>query len=35
VQGQVETKMPVSLSPVVANNTLYILHENGQLSAWR
>jgi hypothetical protein len=31
----VETKLPVSLSPVVANNTLYILHENGQLSAWR
>src|SRR3954469_13166800 len=35
VQAQVETKMPVSLSPIVANNTLYILHENGQLSAWR
>jgi outer membrane protein assembly factor BamB len=35
VQSTVETKMPISLSPVVANNTLYILHENGQLSAWR
>ncbi|MEA3050278.1 MAG: outer membrane protein assembly factor BamB [Sphingomonadales bacterium] len=35
VQGQVETKMPVSVSPIVANNTLYILHENGELSAWR
>jgi len=35
VQATVETKLPVSLSPVVANNTLYILHENGQLSAWR
>ncbi|MFL6859148.1 MAG: PQQ-binding-like beta-propeller repeat protein [Allosphingosinicella sp.] len=35
VQSTVETKLPVSISPIVANNTLYILHENGQLSAWR
>ncbi|TFI57921.1 pyrrolo-quinoline quinone [Sphingomonas parva] len=35
VQSTVSTNMPVSLSPVVANNTLYILHSNGQLSAWR
>ena len=35
VQSTVDTRMPVSLSPVVANNTLYILHDNGQLSAWR
>ena len=35
VQSTVETKMPVSVSPIVANNTLYILHDNGQLSAWR
>lgn len=35
VQSTVETKMPVSLSPIVANNTLYVLHDNGQLTAWR
>ena len=35
VQSTVETKMPISLSPIVANNTLYILHDNGQLTAWR
>lgn len=26
---------PISLQPVVANNTLYILDESGRLSAWR
>jgi outer membrane protein assembly factor BamB len=35
VQTSTSTGMPISLSPVVANNTLYILHDNGQLSAWR
>ncbi|HEX8241138.1 MAG TPA: PQQ-binding-like beta-propeller repeat protein [Allosphingosinicella sp.] len=35
VQATQDTRMPVSLSPIVANNTLYILHDNGQLSAWR
>jgi outer membrane protein assembly factor BamB len=35
VQATVPTRMPVSLAPVVANSTLYILHDNGQLSAWR
>jgi outer membrane protein assembly factor BamB len=35
VQTTQETKMPVSLSPIVANNTLYVLHDNGQLTAWR
>jgi outer membrane protein assembly factor BamB len=35
IQGTVETRMPISLSPIVANNTLYVLHDNGQLSAWR
>jgi outer membrane protein assembly factor BamB len=35
VQSTVETKMPVSLSPIVANNSLYVLHDNGQLTAWR
>jgi outer membrane protein assembly factor BamB len=35
VQSTQDTKMPVSLSPIVANNTLYVLHDNGQLTAWR
>lgn len=35
VQSTVETKMAVSLSPIVANNTLYVLHDGGQLTAWR
>jgi outer membrane protein assembly factor BamB len=35
VQSTQETKMPVSLSPIVANNTLYVLHDGGQLTAWR
>jgi outer membrane protein assembly factor BamB len=35
VQASVDTKMPVSLSPVVAGNTLYILHDEGYLTAWR
>ncbi|HEV2747443.1 MAG TPA: PQQ-binding-like beta-propeller repeat protein [Allosphingosinicella sp.] len=35
VQSTVETKMAVSLPPVVAGNTLYVLHDNGQLTAWR
>jgi outer membrane protein assembly factor BamB len=35
IQSTVETKERVTLSPVVANNTLYILHDSGQLTAWR
>ena len=35
VQTTVETRMPVSLPPIVANNTLYVLHDSGQLTAWR
>jgi outer membrane protein assembly factor BamB len=35
VQSTIDTKMPVSLSPVVANNTLYVLHDAGYLTAWR
>jgi outer membrane protein assembly factor BamB len=35
VQSTVPTRMPVSLSPVVANGTLYLLHDNGTLTAWR
>jgi outer membrane protein assembly factor BamB len=35
VQSTQETRMPVSLSPIVANSTLYVLHDNGQLTAWR
>jgi outer membrane protein assembly factor BamB len=35
IQSTQETKMPVSLSPIVANSTLYVLHDNGQLTAWK
>ena len=35
VQSTIETKMPVSLPPIVADNTLYVLHDEGRLSAWR
>ena len=35
VQSTVETKMPVSLPLVVAGNTLYVLHDEGTLTAWR
>jgi outer membrane protein assembly factor BamB len=33
--GEVETKAPFSLPPVVANSTLYTLDDKGRLSAWR
>ena len=29
------TRVPISFAPVVANNTLYLLHDNGRLTAWR
>lgn len=35
VRARVNTEQPVTVSPVVAGNTLYLLHDNGQLSAWR
>jgi outer membrane protein assembly factor BamB len=35
VQSTIDTRMPVSLSPIVADRTLYVLHDNGQLTAWR
>ena len=35
VQTTQDTSMSVSLQPIVANNTLYVLHDNGQLTAWR
>jgi outer membrane protein assembly factor BamB len=35
IQSTQDTKMPISLPPIVANNTLYMLHDNGTLSAWR
>ena len=35
VQSTVETRAPISLPPVVANNTLYILDDRGRLTAWR
>jgi outer membrane protein assembly factor BamB len=35
VQSTVETGMSVSLPMAVANNTLYVLHDEGRLTAWR
>lgn len=35
LQSTIDTKAPISRSPVVANNMLYVLHDNGQLSAWK
>ena len=35
VLGTQETKSGISLPLVVANNTLYILHNDGTLTAWR
>ena len=35
VQATQDTRMSVSLQPIVANSTLYVLHDNGQLTAWR
>lgn len=35
IQSERELKQSVSLPPVVANNTLYILDDDGRLTAWR
>ena len=35
IQSTVDTEMPVSLPLTVANNTLYVLHDEGRLTAWR
>ncbi|WP_129791604.1 PQQ-binding-like beta-propeller repeat protein [Sphingosinicella sp. CPCC 101087] len=35
IQATTETRSPISLPPVVANNTLYILDDSGRLTAWR
>ncbi|MDB5692719.1 MAG: pyrrolo-quinoline quinone [Alphaproteobacteria bacterium] len=35
IQSTQDTKMPISLEPIVVNNTLYLLHDNGELTAWR
>ena len=35
IQSQTTIKAPVSLSPVVANQTLYVLDSNGRLHAFR
>jgi outer membrane protein assembly factor BamB len=35
IQSTVETKKSISLPPVVADNTLYILSDDGRLTAWR
>lgn len=35
VQSTIDTKLDISLPPVVANSTLYLLSDDGRLSAWR
>lgn len=35
VQSTVAINAPIALSPVVANNTLYVLDDSGRLTAWR
>jgi outer membrane protein assembly factor BamB len=35
VQGQSSIGAPVSLGPVVANSTLYVLDDRGRLNAFR
>lgn len=35
IQSQRELKASVTLPPVVANNTLYVLDDRGRLTAWR
>jgi outer membrane protein assembly factor BamB len=35
LQSTIDTRAPISRSPVVANNMLYVFHDNGQVSAWR
>jgi outer membrane protein assembly factor BamB len=35
IQSTVETNKAVSLSPVVAASSLYVLHDDGTLTAWR
>ena len=35
VQSQTTIKAPVNLSPIVANQTLYILDDEGRLRAFR
>jgi len=35
VQSTVPTGTPISLPPIVANNTMYILDDAGRLTAWR
>ena len=35
VQATVKYGKPIALSPVVADNTLYLLDQEGRLTAWR
>jgi outer membrane protein assembly factor BamB len=35
IQSRIETKMSISLPLVVAGSTLYVLHDEGRLTAWR
>jgi hypothetical protein len=35
ILSTVDSRRPVSFAPVVANNTMYILDDEGRLTAWR
>jgi outer membrane protein assembly factor BamB len=35
VMGTVKLKAPAFLGPIVADNTLYLLTDDGKLTAWR
>jgi outer membrane protein assembly factor BamB len=35
IQSTVDTRMPITRAPIVVNNMLYLLHDNGMLTAWR
>lgn len=35
IQATVEHRVPISLPPIVANNTLLVLDDEGRLTAWR
>ena len=35
IHSTMPTGMPITLPPVVAGGTMYVLHDNGQLTAWR
>ena len=35
ISGIVQGRTPISLPPVVAGSTLYVLDDSGRLTAWR